>query len=215
MKLPYLALRNQVVFPGEKVYGIFVGGKERLAAVASAEMNPPIRLFVSLETDKGVHPVGVLIQVGQVLKLPDGNVKLMDCVGLQKGIIQSIENPSNHPMAEVSLVDDSVPEAVTRLFEERALELITTLEKRAKEPNGRFLSASECKNILTKIDSPLERASFIQTNILLFALQKSPTDLQQILELETEQRYDTVLNLLQTHIRAMGWDWVTDTKVVQ
>src|SRR3990170_1637700 len=80
---PLLALRDIVVFPG-MVVPLFVGRDKSVAALEAAmEGNKDIFLLAQLDPgcdDPGrddLYDVGVVAQVLQLLKLPDGTVRVL------------------------------------------------------------------------------------------------------------------------------------------
>src|SRR5918993_3446436 len=80
---PLLPLRDIVVFPG-MVVPLFVGRDRSVAALEAAmEGNKDIFLLAQLDpgcddpTREDVYDVGVIAQVLQLLKLPDGTVRVL------------------------------------------------------------------------------------------------------------------------------------------
>ena len=81
--LPLLPLRDIVVFPG-MVVPLFVGREKSVAALEAAMSgNKDIFLVAQLDpgcddpTDEDLYDLGVIATVLQLLKLPDGTVRVL------------------------------------------------------------------------------------------------------------------------------------------
>ena len=105
-KFPLLPLRDIVVFPG-MVVPLFVGRDKSVAALEVAmESSKDIFLLAQLEPGcddperDDLYDVGVIAQVLQLLKLPDGTVRVL-VEGKARARLAEFENHENHVMAEV------------------------------------------------------------------------------------------------------------------
>ncbi len=111
---PLLPLRDIVVFPG-MVVPLFVGRDKSVAALEAAmESSKDIFLLAQLdpacddpEADD-LYDVGVAAQVLQMLKLPDGTVRVL-VEGTHRGQIATLRAEGDYVLAEVELLE---PETV-------------------------------------------------------------------------------------------------------
>ena len=108
---PLLPLRDIVVFPG-MVVPLFVGRDKSVAALEAAmEGDKDIFLLTQLEQgtdDPGqtdLYEVGVVAQVLQLLKLPDGTVRVL-VEGQARGRLLRLANAGDHVTADVELIEE-------------------------------------------------------------------------------------------------------------
>ncbi len=110
-QFPLLPLRDIVVFPG-MVVPLFVGRDKSVAALEAAmETSKDIFLLAQLEPgcdDPGrddLYDIGVVAQVLQLLKLPDGTVRVL-VEGKSRGRLVGFKDETSHVLAEVDLLDN-------------------------------------------------------------------------------------------------------------
>src|SRR5690606_3704071 len=108
---PLLPLRDIVVFPG-MVVPLFVGRDKSVAALEAAmEGDKDIFLLTQLEQgtdDPGqtdLYEVGVVAQVLQLLKLPDGTVRVL-VEGQARGRLLRLSDAGDHVAADVELIEE-------------------------------------------------------------------------------------------------------------
>jgi len=107
---PLLPLRDIVVFPGS-VVPLFVGREKSVAALEDA-MAGSKDIFLLAQLDPGcddperddLYDVGVVAQVLQLLKLPDGTVRVL-VEGQQRARIESLREEGEFVVAQVEPVD--------------------------------------------------------------------------------------------------------------
>ncbi|MFN4019874.1 MAG: endopeptidase La [Erythrobacter sp.] len=111
---PLLPLRDIVVFPG-MIVPLFVGRDKSVAALEAAmEASKDIVLIAQLDPGcddpegDDIYDVGVIAQVLQLLKLPDGTVRVL-VEGQTRAALIALENAGTHLVAEV---EPMVPETV-------------------------------------------------------------------------------------------------------
>ncbi len=111
---PLLPLRDIVVFPG-MVVPLFVGRDKSVAALESAmEASKDIFLLAQLDPAcddperDDLYDVGVVAQVLQLLKLPDGTVRVL-VEGTHRASLETLRSEGDHVLAEVTLQE---PETV-------------------------------------------------------------------------------------------------------
>jgi ATP-dependent Lon protease len=113
VSFPLLPLRDIVVFPG-MVVPLFVGRDKSVAALEAAmEGDKDIFLLTQLEqgTDdpgrEDLYEVGVVAQVLQLLKLPDGTVRVL-VEGQGRARLLGLQERSAHVVAEVELIEEEM-----------------------------------------------------------------------------------------------------------
>jgi ATP-dependent Lon protease len=112
---PLLPLRDIVVFP-HMIVPLFVGRDKSVAALESA-MAADKSIFLVSQLDpadddpdrEALYDLGVIAQVLQLLKLPDGTVRVL-VEGKQRATLTGLSDKSGHLMAEVELLDEQEPE---------------------------------------------------------------------------------------------------------
>jgi len=125
LELPLLPLRDVVVFP-HMVIPLFVGRPKSIKALEAAMASERRIMLVAQKTASKDEPavddmftVGCVSTILQMLKLPDGTVKVL-VEGQQRADVQSIQEGETHFTAHVvpvqveSEVDDSEIEALRR-----------------------------------------------------------------------------------------------------
>jgi ATP-dependent Lon protease len=112
---PLLPLRDIVVFPG-MVVPLFVGRDKSVAALEAAmEASKDIVLLAQLDPGcddpegDDLYDVGVIAQVLQLLKLPDGTVRVL-VEGKTRARLSALEDVGTHILAEVETI---APETVS------------------------------------------------------------------------------------------------------
>ncbi|MCK0128718.1 endopeptidase La [Erythrobacter sp. F6033] len=111
---PILPLRDIVVFPG-MVVPLFVGRDKSVAALEAA-MEASKDIFLLAQLDPGcddpegddLYDVGVVAQVLQMLKLPDGTVRVM-VEGTHRAKLAGLRAEGDYVLAEVDILE---PETV-------------------------------------------------------------------------------------------------------
>ncbi len=117
---PVLPLRDIVVFP-HMIVPLFVGRDKSVVALEKAmESDKEIFLVAQLdpaEDDPGrddLYDLGVIATVLQLLKLPDGTVRVL-VEGKQRATLESFESTAGHAVATVTPIEDRATEKDTEL----------------------------------------------------------------------------------------------------
>jgi len=114
--LPLLPLRDIVVFPG-MVVPLFVGREKSVAALEAAMAAEDKDIFLLAQLDPGcddpgaddLYDVGVIATVLQLLKLPDGTVRVL-VEGQHRGQLESLREEGEMLVAAVERVESAAPE---------------------------------------------------------------------------------------------------------
>ena len=109
--LPVLPLRDIVVFP-HMIVPLFVGREKSVAALEAA-MAADKNIFLVAQLDpaeddpdrSALYDLGVVATVLQLLKLPDGTVRVL-VEGKQRATMETLESDGKSLTATVNLVDD-------------------------------------------------------------------------------------------------------------
>ena len=112
---PVLPLRDIVVFP-HMIVPLFVGRDKSVAALESA-MAADKNIFLVSQLDpaeddpdrEALYDLGVVATVLQLLKLPDGTVRVL-VEGRQRASLRTLVQERAHLAAEVDLIEESEPE---------------------------------------------------------------------------------------------------------
>ena len=107
LELPLLPLRNIVVFP-QMIAPLFVGREKSVAALEQAmEADKDIFLVAQLDPAEddpdreALYDMGVIASIVQMLKLPDGNVRVL-VEGKQRAALVGLVEGEDHLRAEVT-----------------------------------------------------------------------------------------------------------------
>ena len=108
--LPILPLRDIVVFPHQPV-PLFVGREKSVRALEEAMKNEGKQILLATQKDKddddpaadGIYDVGVVATVLQLLKLPDGTVKVL-VEGRARAGVSRFTSQTEYYEAEIAYV---------------------------------------------------------------------------------------------------------------
>jgi ATP-dependent Lon protease len=194
--LPVLPLRDVVVFP-HMVIPLFVGRRKSIRALEIAmEAGKQIMLVAqksASDDDPGpeaIHTMGTIASILQLLKLPDGTVKVL-VEGERRAVIQQYVEVEEHFSAlvlhlENEPINDREGEALTR-------SVLTEFDQYVK------LNMKIPPEILTSlagIDDPGRLADTIAAHLSLKIEEK-----QQILEVQSvRDRLERILAVMETEI---------------
>ncbi|BAB13174.1 endopeptidase La [Buchnera aphidicola str. APS (Acyrthosiphon pisum)] len=110
--IPVLPLRDVVIYP-HMVIPLFVGRQKSIKCIETSMSNDKkIMLIAQKEaskdepTPKDLFDIGTISAILQMLKLPDGTVKVL-IEGLQRAHIKNLTNNGEHFIAEVELISSS------------------------------------------------------------------------------------------------------------
>ena len=168
LNLPLLPLRDIVVFPG-MIVPLFVGRDKSVVALEQAmKANKEIFLVAQLDpaeddpTKDDLYNIGVTAAIMQLLKLPDGTVRVL-VEGKQRAELRDlIERGDNYVEATVILVDEQSadgPEATA------LMRSVTEQFENYSKLNKKMPAETAVQ--LTEIESPSALADAVAANIQL------------------------------------------------
>ena len=195
--LPVLPLRDVVVFP-HMVIPLFVGRDKSIRALDIAMEGDKRILLVaqkSAETDDpgagDLHPIGTLAQVLQLLKLPDGTIKVL-VEGLVRARVDAVSEEDGALSGNAEPID-SAETREPREVEAIARSLMSMFEQYIK--TNRKLPP-ELLQTLSGIDDPSRLADTIAAH-----LGVRLGDKQKLLEtLDTAERLEMLVGLVDGEI---------------
>ncbi len=196
---PVLPLRDIVVFP-HMIVPLFVGREKSVKALEEV-MKDDKQILLSSQIDPavddpaedGIYRVGVLANVLQLLKLPDGTVKVLVEGRERVEITEFVENPeffeaSTRPLEEVQ-GDEATVEALVRSV---ATEFERYAKMKKNVPEEALTAVSETRN-------PAKMADTVSGHLGVEVDQK-----QELLEtLSVAERLEKVYGLMQSEMSVL------------
>ena len=196
MTLPVLPLRDVVVFP-HMVIPLFVGRKKSIRALELAmETGKQIMLAAQKSatdddpTTDNIHTIGTIASILQLLKLPDGTVKVL-VEGERRAMVQSYAETGGHFSAQVALLE---PEPITDKEGEALVRSVLNEFDQYVKLNMKI--PPEILTSLAGIDDSGRLADTVAAHLSL-----KIEDKQLILEIQdVKQRLERILSVLQGEI---------------
>ncbi len=199
MNVLVLPLRDVVVFPGN-VMPLFVGREKSIHALNEA-MQGDKQIFLitqkSAELDvpslEDLYSVGTMANILQLLKLPDGTVKVL-VEGIQRFRLTGLHIDNNVLLGDITEVESSADNETDTVVLMRALaerfNLFADLKKKIP---------SEVKTSVQKELNPERMVDLISANLKLSVEEK-----QALLELtSTSERLERVLAMIETELEML------------
>lgn len=195
--VPVLPLRDVVVYP-YMVIPLFVGRQRSIQALDAAMSTDKQILLVaqkSAEVDDpdltDVHTLGTLATILQLLKLPDGTLKVL-VEGLERAEMVAIDDESPYFSAEIEL-RPSLLDTEERKVEVMGRSLINLFEQYVKL-NKKV--PPEILSSLSSIEDPVRLADTVAAHLGLKIAQK-----QTLLEtLDVEARIQSLIELIENEL---------------
>lgn len=195
--VPVLTLRDVVVYP-HMVIPLFVGREKSILALDEAMESDKQVLLVaqrSAEVDdpsaKDIYEVGTLATILQLLKLPDGTLKVL-VEGGDRALIKKVNADDKHFTADITVipVDEDFDERKVELLSRMLLNLFDKYVKLNKKIPPEILSS------LSGIDEPARLADTVAAHLGLKVAAK-----QEILEtIEVKARLEQLIELVEGEI---------------
>ncbi|HEU0071862.1 MAG TPA: endopeptidase La [Alphaproteobacteria bacterium] len=193
---PVLPLRDIVVFP-HMIVPLFVGREKSVKALEDVMKDDKQILLVAQKNasqddpaQDDIHLVGTVGTVLQLLKLPDGTVKVLVEGGHRARIVKFVEN-DNFFQAEAAVIDEK--SGTTEELEALGRSVIGEFEQYIKL-NKKI--PPEVLVSLNQIDDPAKLADTVASHLALKISEK-----QELLELETvSERLERVYSYMEAEI---------------
>jgi len=207
--VPLLPLRDVVVFP-HTVMPLFVGRQTSVNAITQAMGSNKYIFLVTQKDDKvenpqfnDLHEVGTLATILQMLKLPDGTIKVL-VEGVKRAKVEAIvelEEYSEVRLSDLSLKNDNETEvkAMMRLALE-SFEKYIKLNKKVPEEVLKML----------KDVSDVERFS----DVIIANLSLKVSEKQALLDgSNSQERLDKILTVIQSEIEVLDTEHKIQSRV--
>ncbi|MFJ2982042.1 MULTISPECIES: endopeptidase La [unclassified Pseudomonas] len=207
LDLPLLPLRDVVVYP-HMVIPLFVGREKSIEALEAAMTGEKQILLLAqknpADDDPGedaLYRVGTVATVLQLLKLPDGTVKVL-VEGEQRGAVERFTEVDGHIRAEVSLIDET--DAAERESEVFVRTLLSQFEQYVQ------LGKKVPAEVLSSLNSIEEPGRLVDTMAAHMALKiEQKQEILEIVDLSTRVEHvlamlDAEIDLLQVEKRIRG-----------
>ncbi len=197
--LPLLPLRDIVVFPG-MVVPLFVGRDKSVAALEAA-LSFDRLIFLSSQIDPStnepeedeIHRVGTISHVIQMLKLPDGTVKVLVEGRLRAKIVHYLPNDRYFQVS----AEESTPAPFTGPAAEAMIRNV-----HASFENFAKLSKKIPQDLATQVSGVDDPGRLADT--LAAQLPVKVSEKQAVLELETDaERLEKLLMLMESEVEVL------------
>ena len=196
---PVLPLRNIVVFP-HMVVPLFVGRDKSIAALESVMDKGQELLFISQKDadindpeKKDLFEVGTLGKVLQLLKLPDGTVKVL-VEGLKRAKVEEFINSGSFLEAKIEVISED--KDFSREDKALSRQVISRFEDFVKTNNK---ITSDNTSTFNDTDNPSKVADTIASQMSGNVGQK-----QKILEIiDVQERLNSILNDLEDELSVL------------
>ncbi|WP_420824416.1 endopeptidase La [Thiomicrorhabdus aquaedulcis] len=209
MNVLILPLRDVVVFPGN-VMPLFVGRDKSIQALNEA-MKGDKQIFLitqksaelDLPTLEDLYSVGTMANILQLLKLPDGTVKVL-VEGIQRFELLGLHTEQSILLGDIQALASEDDNTVDTLALMRALRerFMVLAEFKKKVP-------SEVKASIKKEDNPDRMVDLVSANVDLTVVDK-----QQLLELTSvSARLERMLAIVETELELLESEKRITTRV--
>lgn len=208
-KFPLLPLRDMIIFP-HMVVPLFVGREKSIAALEEAQRNNN-EIFLVTQKDasvlnpdrEDVYDVGTVVNIIQMLRLPDNTVKVL-IEGKYRAKVKSFENSEAGYYAEVEKLQSVDREASTM---EATIRSIKTVFEQYVKLNKRI--PPELLMSISSITDPSRLADIIVAHLTMKIPEK-----QEILEAaDVEKRLELLLEKMQGEIEIINVERRIRTRV--
>jgi len=197
--LPLLPLRDIVVFP-HMVVPLFIGRDKSIAALDAA-LSQERLIFLSAQRDAStndpeegdIYRIGTVAHIVQILKLPDGTVKVLVDGRYRARLLHFLPNDR---FFQVSVEEFPIRRLEGTTIEALVRNVISSFENYAK------LSKKIASEVLVQIGSPDDPAKLADTVAAHLPIKLS--DKQEILELPTvKEQMEKLLTVLESEIEIL------------
>ena len=199
MNLPVLPLRNIVVFPN-MVVPLFVGRDKSINALEQVMDKDQELLFLSQKnsevddpSEKDLFKIGTRGKILQLLKLPDGTVKVL-VEGLARCKVKKIEFTANYITADIEEFENS--EVISDTIKALGRSVVSKYETYANINNK---TSSEVLTSVKDIEDENKLADTVASQIAINIQEK-----QKILEeIDLEKRLNMILSYIEGELSVL------------
>ncbi len=196
--LPLLPLRDIVIFP-DMIVPLFVGREKSVVAIEEVMKNDSEEKKILLvtqkdpltdnPTSKDLFKVGILANVLQMLKLPDGTVKVL-VEGISRVKLNNIKD--NKFLSADSIL---FPEKINKLDESKALVRAITEQFEGYVKVNKKISKEVLASVV-QIDDPTKLSNTVAAHLNIKIIEK-----QELLETDNvDKRLTKILELLESEL---------------
>jgi len=198
--LPVLLLRDIVVFPHQPV-PLFVGREKTVRALEEAMKTPEKQILLATQKNKddddpapsAIYDVGVVATVLQLLKLPDGTVKVLVEGKARAAIVRLTDEPAFYEAEITYITEDGAASTEAEALSRAVIEQFEAYVKFNKKVPPEALAA------MPQVEAPGELADRIASH-----LSVKISDKQNLLELfNVVKRLEKVYALMEGEISVM------------
>jgi ATP-dependent Lon protease len=198
-RFPLLPLRDIVIFP-HMVVPLFVGREKSILALEAA-MGGSKNIFLTAQKNakiedpkaEDVYPAGTVCQIIQLLKLPDGTVKVL-VEGKKRGSIVAHLPGGDYFQVDVDIVTEN--DRMTPRLEALMRSLVATFERYAK------LTKNAAGDILNSVQASTEPS--VLSDTVVANLNIKINDKQEILATsDVASRMEKLLALMESEIEIL------------
>ena len=197
---PLLPLRDIVIFPS-MVVPLFVGREKSIKALQEVMKSDKSIVLVTQKnsevddpSSKDLFQFGCLSKVLQLLKLPDGTVKVLVEGEKRVKIVNYGDDKEDYLTCEVEIADD---QNVNKELEQLAIGLIKKFEKLQILSKKDF---NETTNNLKNLKNPSQIANNISSNLNIQIFEK-----QELLEItDLKKRLEKIHSLIEKEISVLS-----------
>ena len=196
---PLLPLRDIVIFPS-MVVPLFVGREKSIKALQEAMKSDKSVVLVTQKNSevddpgyKDLYQFGCLSKILQLLKLPDGTVKVLVEGEKRIKIIKHNEKPDSHLVCEVEIFED---QNTSKDLEQLAIGLLKKFERLQVLNKKDLNDVSGAKNL----KDPVKIANTISSNLNIQIFEK-----QELLEiLDLKKRLEKIHSIIEKEISVLS-----------
>jgi len=190
---PLLPLRDIVIFPS-MVVPLFVGREKSIKALQEVMKTDKSIVLVTQKNSevddpgsKDLYQYGCLSKVLQLLKLPDGTVKVLVEGEKRIRILKYNESTNNHLTCEVEIIEDQNLSKDLELFATGLVKKFDRLQVLSKK------ELNDSSSNLSKLKDPLQIANNISSNLNIQIFEK-----QELLEtIDLKKRLEKIHQLIE------------------
>ncbi len=207
--VPLLPLRDVVVFP-HTIMPLFVGRKNSINAITQAMGSNKYIFLVTQKEEKtqdpkneDLHKIGTLATILQMLKLPDGTIKVL-VEGIKRAKIEEFHEDDNYIEVKISTFTlESSESTEIKAMMRLALESFETYIKLNKK------IPQEVIGMLKEVEDVGRFGDIIIANLFLKTNEK-----QEFLNIvDAQSRLDKILSVIQGEIDVLGTEKKIQSRV--